>query len=208
MKIIKLLDILVPQIKYFFILISDIEKIGIEKYNSINIDFSPRIVVKDGKSQILSSPIISYRIELKKENKRKLYKLFKEKTEEDNKEIIGSRFSSIILTKYNYNFPVEIMVAPSFLEYDKLPKIFARSVFKDIHIKLKLKDTELSLFDHEKIEYDNLRTRYDKDKLELLKKEFNLLKILNKDLIKDNDKLKKDNKILRNKFTRFDIMEI
>ncbi len=123
-------------------------------------------------------------------------------------EVISSRYSSITLTKYNYNFPVEIMVAPSFLKYDKLPKVFIHSIFKDIHIKLKLKDTELSLFDYEKIEYDNLRTRNDKDKFEILKKEFDLLKILNKDLIKDNDKLEKDNKILRNKYNRFDIMDI
>ena len=205
---IKLLDILVPQIKYFYILINDTEKIEIEKYNSINIDFSPRIVIKNGKNQVLSNPIISYRIEMKKEDKRKLYKLFKEKVEKDNKEIISSRFGSITLTKYNYKFPVEIMATPSFLEYDKLPPVFKHSVFKDINIKIKLKDTELSLFDYEKIEYDNLRTRNDKDKFEILNKEFNLLNLLNKNLIKDNDKLKEDNKILRNKYNRFDIMDI
>ena len=205
---IKLLDILVPQIKYFYILINDTEKIGIEKYNSINIDFSPRIVIKNGKNQVLSNPIISYRIEMKKEDKRKLYKLFKEKVEKDNKEIISSRFGSITLTKYNYKFPVEIMATPSFLEYDKLPPVFKHSVFKDINIKIKLKDTELSLFDYKELEYNNLKTEKYKDKFEILNKEFNLLNLLNKNLIKDNDKLKEDNKILRNKYNRFDIMDI
>ena len=40
---IKLIDILVPEIKHFSILVLD-KRIEIEKYNSIEIDFSPRII--------------------------------------------------------------------------------------------------------------------------------------------------------------------
>ena len=190
---IKLIDILVPEIKYFSILVSD-EKIGIEKYNSIEIDFSPRIIFKYDSRQILSDPVVSYRVEMKKKNKRILYNLFKEKTDNHNDGIMCSRYSSLILTKNNYKILAEIMAVPSFLERDYLPKGLVHSVFKDIHIKVDLKNAELSLFENRETEYEDKEIENYKNKFEEIKLEYK--------------KIMEENKILRNKYNRFDIMDI
>ena len=155
-----LLDVLVPQIKYFFILISDIEKVGIEKYNSINIDFSPRIVIKNDRNQIFSNPTISYKIEMNDEQKRKLYKLFNNCP---NSGLTKTIFSFIVLSENNYKFPVEITSIPNFLNKEK-NKSFLNPRHKEINIKIKLENTNLSLFDDIETVYKEIKTEIHKFK--------------------------------------------
>ena len=204
---IKLIDILVPEIKYFSILVSD-EKIGIEKYNSIEIDFSPRTIFKDNSRQILSDPVVSYRIEMKKENKRILYNLFKEKTDKHNDGIICSRYSSLILTKNNYKISAEIMAVPSFLERDYLPKGLVHSVFKDIQIKVYLKNAQLSLFEDRETEYEDKKAENYKNRFEELEKKNEEINKEHNKLSKEYEKIMEENKVLRNKYNKFDIMDI
>ena len=217
---IKLIDILVPEIKYFSIIVLD-KEIEIEKYNSIEIDFSPRIIFKYGSQQVLSDPVVSYRVEMKKENKRILYNLFKEKIDKDkdNDVIICTRYTSLILTKNNYKISAEIMAVPSFLERDYLPTGLAHSVFKDIHIKIDLKNAGLSLFENRETKYEDKKTENYKNRFEMLEKEYKetnkehnkLREEANKEhnkLRKEYKKIMEENKILRNKYNKFEIMDI
>ena len=73
-----LLQVLLPNIKDFYILLPSNEEVSISQYLKIDIDFGERIVFREGVREEVKYPVITYYIKLDSEGKEKLKTLFKD----------------------------------------------------------------------------------------------------------------------------------
>jgi len=138
-----LLTVLVPDPKYFFIICDNGERISIEKYANINIDFSQRIAFVRGDRKVILSPLITYYVKIDSANKEKFKFIFKN---------AGSLASSILHTtdvdlqlgREEYRFKADITARPDGRTYHLFA--IANTINDHVRIELKLEDTNISLF--------------------------------------------------------------
>ena len=142
-----LLQVIIPDISDFYILLKNGEKIPILRYSKIDINFCDRIVVENGVSRKIQSPLITYRIELNKQSKTKLKKIF---SNYSSGSTIHTRKARIQVGKYGYIFNVDVMARPD-MEGELL---LDRSYKTHIEIHLKLENTSISLFDRAETAYE------------------------------------------------------
>ena len=148
-----LLQVIIPAVNRFFILF-DGQVIPIVKYEKIDIDFCDRIIVRNGISEKIQYPVITYKVKMDKDSQKKLSGLFKIGT--TYMETLQTKKSRIQVGGHAYKFDVDITAIPYRLKYssDKC------DIFNEIKICLKLEDTKISLFDDVEEAYEKY-TRFD-----------------------------------------------
>ena len=146
-----LLQVIIPEPTYFFILLPDDEEIRVDYYSKIDINFCNRVVFKDGKRIDVRSPLITYRVVLDDISKGQLRKLFVN-ANTSNMCTIQTRRARIMVGKDQYIFNVDISAIPDMGTYFSLDDIQ-----NSVEINLKLEDTTISLFDRAEEAYEKYR---------------------------------------------------
>ena len=137
-----LLQVIIPEPAKFCILLDDDEEIRIIGYEQIDIDFCDRIIVKDGKSKTVQSPMITYTLRMDSESKSQLKKIFSDAWA-GTACTMQMRRGRIRVGRQEYIFDVEIYGRPDMKE-----SYLLSSRYKDsIMVYLKLENTNISLFD-------------------------------------------------------------
>ena len=139
-----------PHPANFIILLDNDEEIRVIRYEKIDIDFCDRMIIENGKSMTVQSPLITYRVELDSKSKEQLKKLFPDSLFYSNRGTIQTRNARIKVGLYKYIFNVEISARPDMGNSFLLPKEHRESV----KICLKLENTTISLFDRADEAYD------------------------------------------------------
>jgi hypothetical protein len=142
-----LLQVIIPDVSNFYILLKNGERIPIYRYSKIDINFCERTVFKNGASQKVQSPLITYKIELDKDSKEKLKTLF---SNYSCSSTLHTRRAKIKVGKYGYIFDVDISARPDMGDSYLLKRGYRES----IEISLKLENTDISLFDDAEEAYE------------------------------------------------------
>ena len=155
-----LLQVIIPSVNKFFILLEDGEKVPILKYEKIDINFCDRIVIINGKSEKFQNPVITYRVDMTEESKKKLSGLFD--TMSNFNGTVQTKRSRIVVGRDKYEFNVDITAIPTRL-IDRCG--YSRGLGYDseidgIKICLKLENTKISLFDDAEEAYEKY-TRFE-----------------------------------------------
>lgn len=151
-----LLQVIIPKSEQFFILLDNKEYVSIRSYEKIEIDFCSRIVVENGESRSVRSPMITYRVDIDKPNMEKLKKLFSD-AHYDAFKTIHNRESKIQVGEHGYVFPVTISARPD-MNYHGYPSVDYKNM---ITITLKLENTKISLFDEAECAYQEISSRFE-----------------------------------------------
>ncbi len=149
-----LLQVIIPDIKDFHILLCNDEEIPIERYFKIDIDFSDRTIVKNGVCTTVQEPLITYHVEMSWESKDKLKILF-EDYYGGTSSCIQTRRTRIRVGEPRYVFGVDLTARPDMGSSPFLPDIS-----KSIKICLKLENTNISMFDRAADAYEKY-TRFE-----------------------------------------------
>ena len=145
-----LLKILIPAPAYFHIVLDNNEKIRVEEYRSIKVDFIRGGTYVNGIDQNITNPMITYEVVINDEDKGKLKYLYRnEPTSAWG--TIHNRPARISLSKDKYIFRADIMAKPN-ISYSRFsgPDYEWNQYIK---IQLKLEHTNISLFEDIKIAY-------------------------------------------------------
>ena len=149
-----LLQVIIPEPQSFRILLDDDEEIRITGYEKIDINFCERIVVKNGKSRTVQSPMITYILRLDSKSKKQVQTIFSD-AGAGTFSTYQMRQGRIKVGRHGYIFNVEIWGKPDMSE-----SLFARKYKDDIMISLKLENTSVSLFDRAEDAYEKY-TRFE-----------------------------------------------
>jgi len=150
-----LLQVIIPEPANFKILLDDDEEIRITGYEKIDINFCDRIIVKNGKSQTIQSPMITYRLRMDSKSKQQLKTIFSDSFAGTGG-TIQMRHGRIKVGKDGYIYNVEIHGRP-----DMKQSYLLHRIYKDgIAVCLKLENTHISLFDRADEAYDKY-SRFD-----------------------------------------------
>ena len=150
-----LLQVIIPEIKDFYVLLKNDVEIPIVKYAHIDIDFCDRIAIIDEKSVTLQEPMITYYVEMNTESKDRLKIIF-EDCYYGTESCIQTRRTRIRVGEMRYVFSVELTARPDMnvSPFQPDPKK------KSIKICLKLENTNISMFDRASIAYEK-HTRFE-----------------------------------------------
>ncbi len=152
---IDLLQVIVPEPSDFRILLGDDEEIRIIGYEKIDINFCERIIVKDGKSKTVQSPMITYILRMDSKSKSQVQTIFSDAYPGTDC-TYQMRQGRIKVGRNGYVFNVEIYGRPDMRE----SYLFTRKYKDDIMICLKLENTSVSLFDRADEAYEKY-TRFE-----------------------------------------------
>jgi len=144
-----LLQIIIPEPPSFRILMPDDEEIRIIGYEKIDINFCDRVIIKEGKSITIQSPMITYILRLDAKSKKQLQTIFSDAWAETHS-TYQMRQGRIKVGRDGYIFNVEIYGKPDMSE----SILYTRKYKDDIMVSLKLESTSISLFDRADEAYD------------------------------------------------------
>ena len=150
-----LLQVIIPEIKDFHVLLKNDVEIPIVRYAHIDIDFCDRIAIVDGKSVMFQEPMITYYVEMNTESKDRLRIIF-EDCYYGTESCIQTRRTRIRVGEMRYVFGVELTTRPDMSTNPFQPDVKKNS----IKICLKLENTNISMFDRASIAYDKY-TRFE-----------------------------------------------
>ena len=150
-----LLQVIIPEPANFCILLDDDEEIRIIGYEKIDINFCDRVVVKEGKSKTVQSPMITYILRMDSKSKNQLKTIFSDAYSDTNS-TYQMRQGRIKVGRHGYIFNVEIYGRPDMSE----SYLFTRKYKDNIMVSLKLENTSVSLFDRADVAYE-IYNRFD-----------------------------------------------
>ena len=150
-----LLQVIIPEPQSFRILMDDDEEIRIVGYEKIDINFCERIIVKDGKSRTIQSPMITYILRLDSKSKKQIQTIFSDAFP-GTFSTYQMRQGRIKVGRHGYIFNVEIYGKPDMSE----SMLYTRKYKDDIMVSLKLENTSVSLFDRAEDAYEKY-TRFE-----------------------------------------------
>lgn len=150
-----LLQVIIPEPANFYILLDDDEEIRITGYENIDISFCERVIVKDGKSKRVQSPMITYTLRMDSESKGQLKKIFSD-AYAGTTCTMQMRQGRIRVGRQEYIFNVDIYGRPDMKESFLLSKRYKDSII----VYLKLENTNISLFDRAEDAYE-IYNRFD-----------------------------------------------
>ena len=150
-----LLQVIIPDPSQFCILLEDDEEVRITGYENIEINFCERVIVKDGKSKRVQSPMITYTLRMDSESKSQLKKIFSD-AYAGTSCTVQMRPGRIRVGRNEYIFNVEIYGRPDMRESYLLPNKYKDSIM----VYLKLENTNISLFDRAEEAYE-IYNRFD-----------------------------------------------
>jgi len=136
-----LLQVIIPRPREFCILLDNDEEIRIIGYEKIDINFCDRMIFKNGKGTAVQSPLITYRLKLDSESKKQLKTIFSDAVA-GTEGTVQTRCGRIKVGRDEYIFDVDISGRPDMKESYLLSR---NNDF--IEIRLKLENTNISLFD-------------------------------------------------------------
>lgn len=145
-----LLEVIIPDINNFYILLLGDNRVAIEKYEKIDIEFCDRIAYRGGRREIIGSPMITYYVKMTKYNKDKLKTLF-DGSDRATCATIQTRMAKIEVAPQRYIFNVEITARPDM--GDGFLKSGAM-VDGKIKICLKMENSNISLSDRIEVAYE------------------------------------------------------
>ena len=149
-----LLQVIIPRPKEFCILLNNDEEIRIIGYEKIDINFCDRMVYKNGVGTAVQSPLITYRLKMDDISKSQLKTIFSNATPGTDS-TIQTRRGRIKVGRDEYIFDVDISGRPD------MEDSYLLSKNKDfIEVRLKLENTNISLFDRASEAYE-IHDRFD-----------------------------------------------
>ena len=158
MKDEKLLEVLVPDPKYFFILYGDDGQIPIEKYRNININFSQRVVFEEGVRRLILSPMITYYVEIASQHRSQFQFIF-EGSDVDANLVLHTMNINLQLGVLKYKFKADITATPSGIVNH--PFLSHTEINNCVKIDLKLENTNISLFASAEEAYEEYTSRFE-----------------------------------------------
>ena len=150
-----LLQVIISEIKDFYVLLKNNEEIPIKRYAHIDIDFCDRIAIIDEKSVTFQEPMITYYVEMDTKSKDRLRIIF-EDCYYGTEACIQTRRTRIRVGEMRYVFGVELTARPDMNVNPFQPDVNKNS----IKICLKLENTNISMFDRASTAYEKY-TRFE-----------------------------------------------
>jgi len=119
-------------------------------------NFCNRTVFKDGRGELIQSPLITYKVELDSEAKHKLSNALFRDACSLTRCVIQTRRGKIKVGEHGYVFNVDISARP-----DMQDSILLSRASNTVEICLKLEDTRISLFDKAENAYLEYTSRFE-----------------------------------------------